>query len=361
MIVVPKIGIPYDVQVQTRNSLDPPELGTWSVSQEETPVESTLPIVDAPAAPSKTGATSSSITISWTAVTGAAKYRVRSKTGSNAWDTVEVAAGTRYTAEMLDASTTYRFEVSAYGDGTTQRADWGAWSTHLDAATNAAPTVSGCTTTLGSISGESSYEGEWTNECVSSDRPATRYARYYTFELATAAELTIELASDEDTYLYLMSGGGTSGTELAKNDDSRDSALGRLNSRITYEAGHGIRPAIHVTYRTPRRSVRSPGPLCEHCPPSLCHISRVRHGMAVAGPGTGRRLPGQTQQPHWNGHPRPGHTHFGRSRQRQHHRLPGAEAETLAQGVSSPPVYGGVNGRPVTGPERTAALRFLIS
>ena len=33
MIVVPKIGLPYDVQVQGRNSLDPPELGTWIVTR----------------------------------------------------------------------------------------------------------------------------------------------------------------------------------------------------------------------------------------------------------------------------------------------------------------------------------------
>ena len=248
MIAVPNIGLPYDIQLQARNSLQPPEFGHWAMVDPVTPVESTLPIVDAPAAPSKTGATSSSITISWTAVTGAAKYRVRYKTGTNAWNTVEVAAATRYTAEMLDASTTYRFEVSAYGDGTTRRADWGAWSTHLDAATNAAPTVSGCTTTLGSISGESSYEGEWTSECVSSNRPGTRYARYFTFELATAAELTIELVSGTDPYLYLMEGAGTSGTELAKNDDSRDFAFGYRNSRITYEAAAGTFTAEATTY-----------------------------------------------------------------------------------------------------------------
>ena len=211
-----------------------------------------MPVVDAPATPTKTGATSSSITVSWAAVTGAAKYQVRYKTGTNDWNTVEVAAGTRYKAEMLDATTTYRFEVSAYGDGTTFRTDWGAWSMHLDAATNAAPTVSGCTTTLGSISGESSYEGTWTDECVSSNRPGTRYARYFTFELATAAELTIELVSATDPYLYLMEGAGTSGTELANNDDSQDNDLGYYNARITYEAAAGTYTAEATTFGSSR-------------------------------------------------------------------------------------------------------------
>ena len=217
-----------------------------------TPVASTLPVVGAPAAPSKTGATSSSITISWATVTGAAKYQVRYRTGTNDWNTVDVATATQYTADMLDASTTYRFEVGAYGNGSTHRADWGAWSAHLDAASNAAPTVSGCTTTLGSIAGASTLQGAWTDECVSSNRPATRYARYFTFELATPAELTIELVSSTDPYLFLMSGAGTSGTELARNDDSRDSDLGRLNSRIVYEADAGTYTAEATTYRSTR-------------------------------------------------------------------------------------------------------------
>ena len=241
-------GTAYNVEVQARNNLQPPEFGHWAMVDPVTPVESTLPIVDAPRAPSKTGATSSSITISWTAVTGAAKYRVRYKTGTNAWNTVEVAAGTRYTAEMLDASTTYRFEVSAYGDSTSFRAGWGAWSAYLDTATNAAPTVSGCTTSLGSISGTSTINGSWTNECVSSNRPTGRYARYFTFELATAAELTIELVSATDPYLFLMRGAGTSGTKLARNDDSRDSDFGRRNSRIVYDAAAGTYTAEATTY-----------------------------------------------------------------------------------------------------------------
>ena len=148
-------------------------------------------------------------------------------------------------APMLDAAASYRFEVSALGNGTTHRIAWGAWSAHLDAATNAAPVVSGCTTTLGSLTGESNHAGSWTDACVSSNRPATRYARYYTFELVgageldKAADLTIELVSSQDTYLYLMNGAGTSGTEVTSNNDSQDDDLGYYNSRITYVASAG--------------------------------------------------------------------------------------------------------------------------
>ena len=123
---------------------------------------------------------------------------------------------------------------------------------HLDASSDAAPTMSGCTTPLGSISGTSTLQGTWTDECVSSNRRGTRYARYFTFELATAAELTIELVSEIDPYLYLMAGAGTSGTELAKNDDSRDFAFGYSDSRITYEAAAGTYTAEATTYGSRR-------------------------------------------------------------------------------------------------------------
>ncbi len=241
-------GTAYRVEVQARNSLQPPEFGHWSDFETATPVASTLPVVDAPAAPTKTAATSSSITVSWGAVAGAARYRVRYRTGADDWNIVEAATGTRHTASMLDAAASYRFEVGAYGDGVTRRAAWGAWSAHLDAATDAAPTVGGCTTALGSIIGESSHAGSWTDECVSSNRPPTRYARYHTFELAAAADLTIELVSDEDPYLYLMSGAGTNGPVVASNDDSRDDDLGYYNSQIVYQAAAGTYTAESTAY-----------------------------------------------------------------------------------------------------------------
>ena len=73
-----------------------------------------------------------------------------------------------------------------------------------------------------------SERGSWTGECTSENR-AGRYARYYSFELAQNAVLTIDLTSpDTDTYLYLMRGVGKSGSIVALNDDG---GVG-LNSRI---------------------------------------------------------------------------------------------------------------------------------
>ncbi|MCY4474070.1 MAG: fibronectin type III domain-containing protein [Chloroflexi bacterium] len=138
----------------------------------------------------------------------------------------------------------------------TRRPTWGAWSAHLDAATNAAPVVSGCTTALGSIAGVSSHAGSWTGDCVSSNRPQARYARYYTFELvgagelATAADLTIELVTSQDAYLFLMKGAGTNGSVVASNDDSRDDDLGYRNSRITYQASAGTYTVEATTFNS---------------------------------------------------------------------------------------------------------------
>lgn len=46
-----------------------------------------------------------------------------------------------------------------------------------------------------------------------------RYARFYTFTLDSAADVTITLESYEDTYLYLLDGHGRNGTVLFEEDD----------------------------------------------------------------------------------------------------------------------------------------------
>ena len=74
MIAVPKIGLPSDAQLQERNSLDPPELGTWSVLQEETPP-------DPPPVPTNGSAvwnaSAGDLELSWTGSDEASTYQVR--------------------------------------------------------------------------------------------------------------------------------------------------------------------------------------------------------------------------------------------------------------------------------------------
>ena len=78
-------------------------------------------------------------------------------------------------------------------------------------------------TCVESIDGDSTIEGSWDDSCLS-DKAALsgagdRYARFYTFTLDEAADVTITIESDEDTYLYVLQGHGRSGTVLYEEDD----------------------------------------------------------------------------------------------------------------------------------------------
>ena len=86
-----------------------------------------------------TGATS--VSLSWTAVRGVSKYRVERRTGSGEWSVAsDSITGTSFTAKGLTPSSEYAFRVSAYGDGTTYRAVFGAPSAALLVSTSSPPT-----------------------------------------------------------------------------------------------------------------------------------------------------------------------------------------------------------------------------
>ena len=81
-----------------------------------------------------------SVSLSWTAVRGASKYRVERRTGSGEWTVAsDSITGTSFTAKGLTPSSEYAFRVSAYGDGTTYRAVFGAPAALL-ASTSSPPT-----------------------------------------------------------------------------------------------------------------------------------------------------------------------------------------------------------------------------
>ena len=96
------------------------------------------------------------------------------------------------------------------------------------------------------IDGAGSIEGTWVSECQSTvdDRG---YARYYTFALAQQSQVTIELTSTVDPYLYLRAGNSWSGTILHENDDV-DVGRSNLNSRISEELAVGSYTIEATTY-----------------------------------------------------------------------------------------------------------------
>ena len=94
------------------------------------------------------------------------------------------------------------------------------------------------TNCLETIDGDGTYEGTWTNNCLSQKRPTGEggsagsdyYARYFSFTLDARSRVVVTLESSADTYLYLLRGRGQDGGIAEFNDDITPS--GNLNSRI---------------------------------------------------------------------------------------------------------------------------------
>ena len=96
------------------------------------------------------------------------------------------------------------------------------------------------------ITAEGATDGEWAEDCQSQQRGMS-YARYYSFTLDQESEVTIELTSDVDTYLYLRTGDARSGDFLYENDDIASGGV-NLNSRISETLSAGPYTIEATTY-----------------------------------------------------------------------------------------------------------------
>ena len=78
------------------------------------------------------------VDLSWSPVTGAAKYKVEHSTASSGpWTTDDDdITATSYSVAGLACGTEYHFRVSAYGDGTVRSAEWGPPSVASTATTD---------------------------------------------------------------------------------------------------------------------------------------------------------------------------------------------------------------------------------
>ena len=118
-------------------------------------------------------------------------------------------------------------------------------------------TSAGCTTLLGALGSRTIMQpGAWSADdgCASSQRGKAQtpyYARSYTFSLGEAAEVTIDLSSVRDTFLYVLSGHGASGTRLHYNDDASSSTF---DSRLSVELA-----AVRYTIEATTYSARTAG------------------------------------------------------------------------------------------------------
>ena len=89
--------------------------------------------------------------------------------------------------------------------------------------------------------------GTWTSECESTIRSGS-LARYYSFTLAQQSQVTIDLESQVDTYLYLRAGRARTGSFLYENDDAAPGT--DTNSRIVATLAAGTYTIETTTYHT---------------------------------------------------------------------------------------------------------------
>ena len=82
-----------------------------------------------------------------------------------------------------------------------------------------AETTDPCVTPLGTLTGAVTEAGSWTGDCDSTNRSGS-HARFYSFTLEQETEVTIDLTSSQDTYLFLLQGAGKDGTVVDENDDA---------------------------------------------------------------------------------------------------------------------------------------------
>ena len=97
-------------------------------------------------------------------------------------------------------------------------------------------------------------QGTWSSSggCESSQRgnaQTPHYAKFFTFKLSADAEVTINLSSSQDTYLYVLSGHGTAGERLYHNDDADYSTY---DSHLSVEMDAGDYTIEATTYSARR-------------------------------------------------------------------------------------------------------------
>ena len=126
---------------------------------------------------------------------------------------------------------TYIIEATTYSEATT-----GSFTLSVSGGGSGTPSATGCNAASLTLP-VSGVSGTWASDCESSVS-GRGYARYYSFTLAAETEVTIDLESSVDTYLYLRDGSVTSGASVESNDDvlsgNTDSQIEATLSAGTY-------------------------------------------------------------------------------------------------------------------------------
>ena len=108
------------------------------------------------------------------------------------------------------------------------------------------PPESSCTETL---TGDGAVSGSWGSGCASENRSGS-YARYYTFTLTEAAEVSITLESGVDTYLFLLDGAGRVLNVDDDDDDNQFTLASDTDSGLKRTLSAGAYTIEATTYHT---------------------------------------------------------------------------------------------------------------
>ena len=148
------------------------------------------------------------VSLSWTAVRGAASYRVEWRTGSGEWTVAsDSIVGSVFTAHDLEPGTEYAFQVSAYGDGVAYRAVFGEPSAALLVSTLTPPEAPTITSLVaGSSSNQLVVTWEWNGDsCFVTGRSSGYEVIYKKATVASwrdPSEVTAQAPNDSDSGAY---------------------------------------------------------------------------------------------------------------------------------------------------------------
>ena len=181
--------------------------------------------VTGPSAPQNLTATANGqtqIDLSWSAPSsdgGAAitGYRVEVSTDRTAWTDLAANTGstrTSYSHTGLTAGTTRHYRVSAIDSGGPGHPSNVASATTTEAPAEPCLEIE----SLGALTVPATKMDVWGDDCDSEARPGS-YARYYSFTLAEAGQVEINLTSSADPYLALRQGEGRDGVVVVENDN----------------------------------------------------------------------------------------------------------------------------------------------
>ena len=166
----------------------------------------------------------------------------------------------------------YTIETTTNGESDTYPEDFdGSFTISVSAQATQTPVAVGCDPASLTLPADS-IPGSWAFDCHS-DVSGRGYARYYSFTLAERSDVTIDLASGVDTYLYLREDDGTTGDFLHQNDDI---ASDNKNSQIAENLATGTYTIEATTYNEATTgsftlsvsAVAAPAPADPDCAPT---------------------------------------------------------------------------------------------